>query len=258
MKKITAILGVLAAVASLSLADSGPEASATDTKKVVQNNFVETAQKGVKLSGYVDAGYSYNFTSTGNGSVVNSRAVTDSAQRGDFNLYAFKVALEKALTSENKALAASSFSTALTRQDGHSGNGTTALSQGACETQEFGANGISISWIRYLGALTSESLFYNTSAARVEASVTESSRGLANLIAGTSISSAADTTSSYTSTAPVIQTSIVYFSKTSSASVSVTARRTSSTLQTATFTWNGGSATYPRTSLYTTTHTTLS
>ena len=105
MKKITAILGVLAAVASLSLADSGPEASATDTKKIVQNNFVETAQKGVKLSGYVDAGYSYNFTSAGNGSVVNSRAVTDSAQRGDFNLYAFKVALEKALTSENKAQA---------------------------------------------------------------------------------------------------------------------------------------------------------
>jgi hypothetical protein len=105
MKKITAILGVLAAVASLSLADSGPEASATDTKKIVQNNFVETAQKGVKLSGYVDAGYSYNFTGSANQSQVNSRAVTDSAARGDFNLYAFKIALEKALTSENKAQA---------------------------------------------------------------------------------------------------------------------------------------------------------
>jgi hypothetical protein len=105
MKKITAILGVLAAVASLSFADSGPEASATDTKKIVQNNFVETAQKGVKLSGYVDAGYSYNFTGSGNQSIVNSRSPNDSAQRGDFNLYAFKVALEKALTSENKAQA---------------------------------------------------------------------------------------------------------------------------------------------------------
>jgi hypothetical protein len=105
MKKITAILGVLAAVASLSFADSGPEASATDTKKIVQNNFVETAQKGVKLSGYVDAGYSYNFTGSANQSQVNSRAVTDSAARGDFNLYAFKIALEKALTSENKAQA---------------------------------------------------------------------------------------------------------------------------------------------------------
>ena len=105
IKKITAILGVLAAVASLSLADSGPEASAKDTKKMVQNNFVETAQKGVKLSGYVDAGYSYNFTGSGNQSVVNSRLGSDSAAAGDFNLYAVKLALEKALTSENKAQA---------------------------------------------------------------------------------------------------------------------------------------------------------
>jgi hypothetical protein len=104
MKKITAILGVLAAVASLSLADSGPEASAKDTKKVVQNNFVETAQKGVKLSGYVDAGYSYNFTGAGT-DYTTGRFGTDTAKRGDFNLYAFKLALEKALTSENKAQA---------------------------------------------------------------------------------------------------------------------------------------------------------
>jgi len=106
MKKITAILGVLAAVASLSLADSGPEASAKDTKKMVQNNFVETAQKGIKLSGYVDAGYSYNFAgSSQNGATVSSRLGSDSAQQGDFNLYAVKLALEKALTSENKAQA---------------------------------------------------------------------------------------------------------------------------------------------------------
>ena len=106
IKNITAILGVLAAVASLSLADSAPEASAKDTKKMVQNNFVETAQKGIKLSGYVDAGYSYNFSSaSANGSVVNSRVQSDSAQQGDFNLYAVKLALEKAMTSENKAQA---------------------------------------------------------------------------------------------------------------------------------------------------------
>jgi hypothetical protein len=104
IKNITSLLGVLAAVASLSLADSAPEASAQDTKKMVQNNFVETAQKGIKLSGYVDAGYSYNFSgASANGSVVNSRVKSDSAQQGDFNLYAVKIALEKALTSENKA-----------------------------------------------------------------------------------------------------------------------------------------------------------
>ena len=106
IKNITAILGLLAAVASLSLADSAPEASAQDTKKMVQNNFVETAQKGIKLSGYVDAGYSYNFTGSANGtSDVTGRLGTDTAAKGDFNLYAVKIALEKALTSENKAQA---------------------------------------------------------------------------------------------------------------------------------------------------------
>jgi len=105
IKNITAILGVLAAVTSLSLADSAPEASAQDTKKMVQNNFVETAQKGIKLSGYVDAGYAYNFTGSGNQSNVGARFGSDTAQRGDFNLYAVKLALEKALTSENKAQA---------------------------------------------------------------------------------------------------------------------------------------------------------
>jgi len=106
IKRMIAVLAALVAVASLSLADSGPDASAKDTKKMVQNNFVETAQKGVKLSGYVDAGYSYNFAGKGtSGSVVNSRVQSDSAASGDFNLYAVKIALEKALTSENKAQA---------------------------------------------------------------------------------------------------------------------------------------------------------
>ena len=45
IKNIKWILGVLVAVASLSIADSAP-----DMKNMVQNNFVETAQEGVKLS----------------------------------------------------------------------------------------------------------------------------------------------------------------------------------------------------------------
>ena len=106
IKRITSVLAALVAVASLSLADSGPDASAKDTKKMVQNNFVETAQKGVKLSGYVDAGYSYNFTGASNGTdTVSGRFGSDTAGKGDFNLYAVKIALEKALTSENKAQA---------------------------------------------------------------------------------------------------------------------------------------------------------
>lgn len=95
---------VLMAFAGLALADSDVEVSAKDTKKVVQNNFVETAQKGVKLSGYVDVGYSYNFNSFNQQKVV-PRFGSDTADGGDFNLYAVKLALEKALSNENKAQA---------------------------------------------------------------------------------------------------------------------------------------------------------
>ena len=105
-KQINAILiATLLAVGGTSMADSAPETSAQDTKKMVQNNFVETAQKGIKLSGYVDAGYSYNFTGSGESCNVQGRFGSDTAQRGDFNLYAVKLALEKPLTSENKAQA---------------------------------------------------------------------------------------------------------------------------------------------------------
>ena len=95
-KQINAILATAwVAFVATCMADSAPEASAKDTKKMVQNNFVETAQKGIKLSGYVDAGYSYNFTGSGNQSNVQGRFGSDTAQRGDFNLYAVKLALEK-------------------------------------------------------------------------------------------------------------------------------------------------------------------
>ena len=92
---------------SVGVADSTADVvTAQDTKKLVQNNFVETAQKGVVLSGYVDTGYSYNFTGTSQtSSTVNGRLGDDSAQQGDFNLYAVRLALEKALTDENRAQA---------------------------------------------------------------------------------------------------------------------------------------------------------
>lgn len=82
-KQINAILmATLLAFGATSMADSTPEASAQDTKKMVQNNFVETAQKGIKLSGYVDAGYSYNFAGSGNQSNINGRFTEDTSQRG--------------------------------------------------------------------------------------------------------------------------------------------------------------------------------
>ena len=73
MRTFIPALAVYAAITTQLLADSDVAAAATDTKKIVQNNFVETAQKGVKLSGYVDAGYSYNFTGSGNQSMVATR-----------------------------------------------------------------------------------------------------------------------------------------------------------------------------------------
>jgi len=103
-KQFNFTLLALVAFTSLALADSDSDVSAKDTKKIVQNNFLETEQKGIKLSGYVDAGYSYNFNSSAN-SQVYGRFGDDSASRGDFNLYAVKIALEKTLTDENKAQA---------------------------------------------------------------------------------------------------------------------------------------------------------
>jgi hypothetical protein len=105
-KQIKLILVALVALSSLALADSDSDVSAKDTKKIVQNNFLETEQKGIKLSGYVDAGYSYNFTGAANGTYdVTGRFGSDTAAKGDFNLYAVKLALEKAMTPENKAQA---------------------------------------------------------------------------------------------------------------------------------------------------------
>jgi hypothetical protein len=103
-KQINFTLLALVAFTSLALADSDSDVSAKDTKKMVQNNFLETQQKGIQLSGYVDAGYSYNFNSSSK-SAVTGRFGSDEASRGDFNLYAVKLAFEKAMSAENKAQA---------------------------------------------------------------------------------------------------------------------------------------------------------
>ncbi len=55
IKNIKWILGLLVAVASLSIADTAP-----DMKDMVQNNFVETAQNGVKLSLW-ESSFSFHF-----------------------------------------------------------------------------------------------------------------------------------------------------------------------------------------------------
>lgn len=93
---------VLAVASGMVMAGSQPPTASGG----VPLNFAETAPRGLKLSGYVDAGYSYNFTGAGGGtSDVSGRFGSDTAAGGDFNLYAVKLTLEKALSGENRAQA---------------------------------------------------------------------------------------------------------------------------------------------------------
>lgn len=115
MNKIIASLLAVAAIGSFSaMADVGtaPAPASKDlTKQIEEGPYVETKEKGVKLSGYVDAGYSYNFTgepATAGGLTTQNeqnKLSTDAARRGEFNLNAFKIALEKPLNDKNEAQA---------------------------------------------------------------------------------------------------------------------------------------------------------
>ncbi|MES2308761.1 MAG: outer membrane beta-barrel protein [Verrucomicrobiota bacterium] len=86
-------------------AESPTESKEKDLKKVLEEQgiYVETSKPGIKLSGYVDAGYSYNFTGRDTAQVTrganDGQNATESG--GDFNLYNFKLTLEKALPEEN-------------------------------------------------------------------------------------------------------------------------------------------------------------
>jgi hypothetical protein len=114
MNKIIAGLFATALVASVSAvrADVGTAKPADkDLKKIVEEGpYVETARKGIKLSGYVDAGYIYNFVGRGDtaaaapgGAIVgNPRVATDRVARGNFELNAVKIAIEKPLTDANE------------------------------------------------------------------------------------------------------------------------------------------------------------
>lgn len=99
-KWITSLFAV-ALTSSAAFADvAAPALSAKDLEKVVDEAiYVETNTKGVVLSGYVDAGYVYNF----NGSnAANYGNAVDNNPRGDFNLNAFKLTLQKALSDKNE------------------------------------------------------------------------------------------------------------------------------------------------------------
>ena len=70
-------------------------AEETKSNQSVRPNFVEIAQKGIQLSGYVDESYRYDFSS-------NNIETNDFIRKQDsnpYNLYAIKLALEEALAS---------------------------------------------------------------------------------------------------------------------------------------------------------------
>jgi hypothetical protein len=98
-KWITSLFAV-ALTGSVAFADvAAPALSAKDLEKVVDEAiYVETNTKGVVLSGYVDAGYMYNFQGAGQPGVSTS----DNTARGDFSLNAFKLTLQKALSDKNE------------------------------------------------------------------------------------------------------------------------------------------------------------
>ena len=87
-----------------------------DLKKVIEDqgiNYVETAQKGITLSGYVDTSYTYQFAGAGEYGSSGMNPSTGPANthaplrqfdttNNDFNINAVKIALEKALPDKNE------------------------------------------------------------------------------------------------------------------------------------------------------------
>jgi len=77
-----------------------------DLKKVIEDqgiNYVETAQKGITLSGYVDVSYTEQFGGRGTG-FGSAQAVGHQfdVNNNNFNVNAVKIALEKALPDKNE------------------------------------------------------------------------------------------------------------------------------------------------------------
>ncbi|MDR2463706.1 MAG: porin [Verrucomicrobiales bacterium] len=100
MNKLIAGLFGAALIANVAFADAGaPAPSAKDLSKAVEKvNYVESDVAGVKLSGYVDVNYIYNFYAGDNA----LRSGVDAQNFGNFNVSQVKVQLEKPLTNENK------------------------------------------------------------------------------------------------------------------------------------------------------------
>jgi len=117
MKSLLKAVGAIALTGALALpALAGDDQK--DLKKVIEDqgiNYVETAQKGITLSGYVDTSYTEQFAGSGEyapgtpfaqnpgGGPANSHAALRQfdTSNNTFNINAVKIALEKALPDKN-------------------------------------------------------------------------------------------------------------------------------------------------------------
>jgi hypothetical protein len=152
MKNMFKSMAVLALASSVSFAGTdaaAPAAAAApdkDLAKKIQDQgiYVESAKPGVVLSGYVDAGYSFNGDSSANSTsktVDNVRFGGDTNTRGSFNLNAFKLALEKPLGDKNDFVAGFR-ADLMYGQDASYFNGVTANSTSGATTQANGGNAL--------------------------------------------------------------------------------------------------------------------
>lgn len=98
MKNLSKGLYLVALATSVALAGDDK-----DLKKIIEDQgiYVESATKGVKLSGYVDASYTYQFEGKGVPSQTALRAF-DAGKNNDFNINAVKLAIEKPLSDKNE------------------------------------------------------------------------------------------------------------------------------------------------------------
>ncbi len=105
MNKYIATMLAAALGLGVAQADMGAPAPAVKDMEVAidEVNYVETAQKGIILTGFVDAGYSYNFGGDG-AAARNSTAVNPAhgSNKGDFSLNQVYLSLEKPLSDANE------------------------------------------------------------------------------------------------------------------------------------------------------------
>jgi hypothetical protein len=99
MKKLLAVLSAASLLVSAQAGDK-------DLAKTIEDQgiYVETAQKGITLSGYVDTSYTYQFDGgkTQNNAAVGENSLRAFDNESGFNINAVKIALEKALPDANE------------------------------------------------------------------------------------------------------------------------------------------------------------